>query len=191
MAKRTLKVFRTSIGFEDAYVAAPSRRAALAAWGTNKDLFARGAAEQVDDPDLGKTALAQPGVIVRVPKGTLGQHLSAGAQSERALAGDTGTDRDQPRKRAARPRKRPPPPSRTALDRTRDALSQSERDYAANLSDLERQIAALQQQRRDLREQHDRDLADLQADIEREVKAYNAALKKWEQGTEGDDPPAR
>ena len=28
-----LKVFRTSIGFHDAYVAAPSRKAALEAWG--------------------------------------------------------------------------------------------------------------------------------------------------------------
>ena len=37
MAK--LKVFRTAIGFHDAYVASPSRAAALRAWGADTDLF--------------------------------------------------------------------------------------------------------------------------------------------------------
>ena len=46
--KRRLKVFRTAIGFHDAYVAAPSRKAALEAWGTDKDLFARGVARLLD-----------------------------------------------------------------------------------------------------------------------------------------------
>ncbi len=32
---RKLKVFRTPAGFHDAYVAAPSRKAALAAWGAD------------------------------------------------------------------------------------------------------------------------------------------------------------
>ena len=41
---RKLKVFRTPIGFHDAYVAAPSQKAALQAWGTDTDLFARGVA---------------------------------------------------------------------------------------------------------------------------------------------------
>ena len=49
-----LKVYRMPIGFHDAYVAAPSRKAALAAWGSDADLFARGVAEQVDDPDLAR-----------------------------------------------------------------------------------------------------------------------------------------
>src|SRR6185312_8207523 len=49
---RKLRVFRTPIGFHDAYVAAPSRKAALAAWGAEANLFARGTAEQVSDPKL-------------------------------------------------------------------------------------------------------------------------------------------
>ena len=39
-AARKLQVFRTAIGFDDALVAAPSRKAALTAWGAEKDLFA-------------------------------------------------------------------------------------------------------------------------------------------------------
>ena len=46
---RALKVYRTPIGFHDAYVAAPSQKAALAAWGADANLFARGSAEQVTE----------------------------------------------------------------------------------------------------------------------------------------------
>ena len=76
-ARRSLKVFRTSIGFQDAYVAAPSQKAALEAWGTDKDLFSRGVAERVTDPKLIKAPLAQPGVVLRASRGTPAQHLAA------------------------------------------------------------------------------------------------------------------
>ena len=68
MAK--LKVFRTSIGFDDAYVAAQSRKAALVAWGADTDLFAHGSAELVDDPRLTEEPLSRPGEVVRVRRGT-------------------------------------------------------------------------------------------------------------------------
>jgi hypothetical protein len=60
---RRLKVFRTNAGFYDAYIAAPSRLAALAAWGAKGDLFAREAAEEVTDASL-KT--------IRSPRATSG-----------------------------------------------------------------------------------------------------------------------
>ena len=60
MAKmRALKVFRTPVGFHDAYVAATSQKAALEAWGTNHNLFARGEAELVEDPDLTAEPLSE------------------------------------------------------------------------------------------------------------------------------------
>lgn len=62
---RRLKVFRTPIGFHDAYVAAPSQKAALAAWGADSNLFAQGIAEQVTDPELMAGALERPGEVVR------------------------------------------------------------------------------------------------------------------------------
>ena len=62
---RRLKVFRTTIGFHDAYVAAPSRKAALSAWGTTKDLFASEAAEEVTEPALIAEVLARPGEVIR------------------------------------------------------------------------------------------------------------------------------
>jgi hypothetical protein len=75
--KQKLKVFRTSIGFHDAYVAAPSRKAALAAWGASTDLFARGLAEVVTEPSLTKAPLATPGEVVKVSRGTKAQQLRA------------------------------------------------------------------------------------------------------------------
>ena len=76
MAK-ALKVFRTPIGFHDAYVAAPSMKAALAAWGASTNLFAAGAAEVVTDPKLTKEPLARPGEVIRKPRGTDAEHVRA------------------------------------------------------------------------------------------------------------------
>ena len=73
----TLKVFRTSTGFHDAYVAAPSQKAALAAWGTDSNLFTQGLAEQVSDEALMAEPLAQPGVVIKKLRGTEAEHFAA------------------------------------------------------------------------------------------------------------------
>ena len=100
MAAR-LKVYRTAIGFHAAYVAASSQKAALAAWGTDKPLFARGAAEIVTDPALTAEPLARPGTIVKRARGTAQQHLAA-------LPPDT---EEKPKRRPTKaPRTRPPEP---------------------------------------------------------------------------------
>jgi hypothetical protein len=75
--KQKLKVYRTPIGFHDAFVAAPSRKAALAAWGADVDLFARGAADVVTDEDLTREPLEKPGTIVRRLRGTSDEHIAA------------------------------------------------------------------------------------------------------------------
>jgi hypothetical protein len=75
--KQKLKVYRTPIGFHDAYVAAPSQKAALKAWGADVDLFARGVAEAVDDEKLSEAPLKDPGAVIRVPRGSSEEHLAA------------------------------------------------------------------------------------------------------------------
>ena len=72
-----LKVFRTPIGFHDAYVAASSQKAALAAWGSDANLFARGQAEQVTDPKLMKAPLESPGTVIWIMRGTAAEHMAA------------------------------------------------------------------------------------------------------------------
>jgi hypothetical protein len=72
-----LKVYRMAVGFHDAYVAAPSQKAAIEAWGSDKDVFARGHAELVDDPALVEEPLARPGEVVKRLRGTAAEQMAA------------------------------------------------------------------------------------------------------------------
>lgn len=112
MASR-LKLFRTPIGFHDAYVAATSQKAALAAWGADVDLFARGVAQSVDDPRLLAEAAENPGTVIKLARGTAEGHLaSAGTPKARQRR-----DGDRGRAAAKSPPAKPKPrPSRRALD---------------------------------------------------------------------------
>ncbi|MBA2467282.1 MAG: hypothetical protein H0V46_06735, partial [Sphingomonas sp.] len=122
MAKaKTLKVFRTPIGFHDAFVAAASQKAALEAWGSESNLFAQGAAELVTDPALTEEPLARPGEVVRRLRGSAGEQIAA-----LGTARGPGKDRPTPgpsREREGRKgRKTPPRPSRGAVDKAGQAL---------------------------------------------------------------------
>jgi len=70
-------VFRTPIGFHDAYVAAASQKAALEAWGSDSNLFAAGLAELVTDAKLTREALARPGEVIRKLRGTEAEQIRA------------------------------------------------------------------------------------------------------------------
>ena len=67
---RQLKVYRTSIGFFELAIAAPSMKAALVAWGANSNLFRQGFAKEVDDASTVAAAMAKPGVVLRRAVGT-------------------------------------------------------------------------------------------------------------------------
>lgn len=178
MARRALKVFRTSAGFEDVYVAAPSRKAALAAWGTDKDLFARKLAEQVTDAELIREPLARPGEIVRLPRGTVAQHLAA-AGPRRKVTAARPTAPPPGKATPPPPKARQPRPSRARLDAARSALEAGTREFAGALSALEAEIAALQRKRDKLRAERDRTLDGLKAEVTREFDAYSTALDDW------------
>ncbi len=130
-----LKLFRTASGFHDSYVAAPSRAAALRAWGARTDLFAMGAAEQVDDAELMKQASAKPGTVFKAKRGKPGEMEEA---------------------RAAKPKPKRKPPSRAALDRAEAALATLERKQQAERAELDKQIARLERERDQLAASHDR-----------------------------------
>jgi hypothetical protein len=65
-----LKVFKAHLGFYDSVVAVPSRKAALAAWGTRQDLFREGIASEAGDSEAARVALAAPGVVLTRPAGS-------------------------------------------------------------------------------------------------------------------------
>lgn len=174
--KRPLKVFRTSVGFEDAYIAAPSQKAALAAWGAKGNLFARGAAEVVTDPALAKAALERPGEVIRVPRGTAAEHLAAagGGKSQSARG-------PKPRKAGHDdpPTKPAPRPSRARLDRAHDQLSTMQSDLGAIEKELAGQIDGLKEELNALKKHNAGELAKLQRDVEKEERHYRQALARW------------
>jgi hypothetical protein len=155
---RKLKVFRTAIGFDDAYVAAPSRKAALDAWGAEADLFARGVAEEVTDAKLTKAPLAKPGEVIRVSRGDLSQHLKAlPRKAKRKVA-------PAPAKPAKKAKPRPPP-RRAKVEAAEKALALLVEKQAAETEALKAKQA------------RERAVAESKRDAAR--KAYRAALDRW------------
>lgn len=169
MAK--LKVFRTPIGFHDAYVAAPSRKAALAAWGADKDLFARGAAEEVTDPALMTAPLATPGEVVKVSRG--------GRQAQLAALPKSTAKRSAARSKAEPKPKPIPRPSRAAVDRAERALAEAEARYEEEQAGIAREEAALERRKRDLKQRRDADLTRLTDDRASAEADYRQALTAW------------
>ncbi|HEX4693675.1 hypothetical protein [Sphingomonas sp.] len=166
MAK--LKVFRTPIGFHDAYVAAPSRKAALEAWGSDKNLFARGMAEVVTDPALTKEPLAEPGKVIKRSRGSDEEQLAALGPSKGA-----GAKKTKPAKPAA------PRPSREPLDAAEAAAAEAEKRQQAELRKLDAEIAAIEKRRRALAKEHEAETATLEKQRATREASYRRAMEKW------------
>jgi hypothetical protein len=163
--KQKLKVFKTPIGFHDAYVAAPSRKAALEAWGAGTDLFSAGIAEEVkeDSTKATKAALEQPGEVVRVGRtgGKEGRPSTSSGRTEKART------------------KRKPKPSRAAMDRAEAVFAGLERAQAAERAALAKEEERLAKRRRALDEKHRRALAAAEAKREAAKERYRRALAEW------------
>lgn len=169
---RKLKVFRTAIGFHDAYVAAPSQKAALAAWGSAGNLFGTGMAELVSDPRLTKAPLAKPGEVVKVKRGTEREHLAALPQTARKAAPKPKPS-DEPAAPAA------PRPKRAALDRAEKAIAAAEKARDAEIDGIDAQIRALQAKRRATADRHRARLDRLEEKRALEADRYETAIEDW------------
>ncbi|HYI42995.1 MAG TPA: hypothetical protein VD768_05170 [Sphingomicrobium sp.] len=163
-----LKVFRTPIGFHDAYVAAPSQKAALEAWGSDSNLFAAGAAEQVTEADLMEVPLARPGEVIKVLRGSKDEQVSS---LEKAGV--------KPAKTKTAEAKRPPKPSRAAVDEVEDQLDEMRRAHAKEAGAIAKELAELERRRRELERRHSRERGALQDKAERERARYDRELAKW------------
>jgi hypothetical protein len=174
---RRLKVFRTAIGFHDAYVAAPSRKAALDAWGARNDLFAIGSAELVTDPDLTAEPLAAPGKVIRRVRGSLEDQLTAlpAAPARKRPPQPSEPAKPQP-KAKAKPR---PRPSRAKLDAAEAAMRDHETRAEAELAELRKQEEELQRQRKTLERKHEAASRKLEDRLARARESYEDAMARW------------
>lgn len=172
------KVFRTPIGFHDAYIAASSRKAALEAWGASKDLFASGSAELVTDPDLTALPLAQPGKVIKLARGSLTEHLEAGGEKTVKVGSHAKTSRQvTPPSRCAAASK--PRPSRHRIDLVEAELAAFEEKAALERATLDRREADLLHERQALNLRHGRTSDKIEARLERVRVSYEQAIERW------------
>ena len=173
---RKLKVFRTPIGFHDAYVAAPTKKAALEAWGTDANLFARGTAEEVTDAKLTAAPLERPGEVIRVSRGDLSAQLKALGPRKKSSAKGKAEVKPEPKRRA----RHKPPPRRDKVDAAEAALDEARERHDKEAAALEKKRDALERQLEALRAAQDNETARLERARDKAREAYRDALEKWE-----------
>ncbi len=169
-----LKVFSTSTGFHDALVAAPSKAAALRAWGSDHDLFARGAAFEVNDPDLMKEPLARPGEVIRRLRGSEAEQFAAlprdrpaADKARSAKASGTKTTPKRPR------------PSDSKLKRAEASLQAAMKRHREADAAAKAQVEAAQRDRADLQRQQRSEEEKLRKTCDEAQAAYDRAIERW------------
>jgi hypothetical protein len=174
-----LKVFRTPIGFHDAYVAAPSQKAALEAWHSDHNLFARGEAELVSDPALTAEPLAHPGKVIKRLRGTTEEQMAALGPARRKTDRAPKKAAPTPERKAATKPKPKPRPDRAPLDRAEAALADAEQRYARAHQAIIDEEKRLAQRRRALEKEQDTEVEKLKRELEQANAAYRDALDRW------------
>ena len=182
MAKSAkLKVYRTPIGFHDAYVAAPSQKAALAAWGSDANLFARGVAEEVTDPALTAEPLARPGEVVKRLRGTAAEQFAAlppdAPKSKGKAEAEEPATSAPSRRQATKPPK--PKPDRGALDKAEQAVEEAERRHRAESKKLAEREAELARERRATADRQQAESARLEQARDEAQADYDRAMEEW------------
>jgi hypothetical protein len=182
MAKRKrtqkLKVYRTPIGFHDAYVAAPSQKAALEAWGASTNLFSQGSAQVVTDRELTKVPLKNPGQVVKVVRGSREEQLAALDHQMPPKRSSAAKPEIVPKKRKSRG----PKPSRGAVTSAEEALQKVEAKQARQLEEIRDQEQALERKRRELLRRHERERDEAQERLEEARSDYQSAVRRYESG---------
>lgn len=185
-ASKKLKVYRAPVGFYDVYVAAPSMKAALRAWGSDHDLFARGIAEQVEDSDLMREPLEKPGEIIRRLRGTAAEQIASLPKSRSTPRNDPSPELSEvsSAKKSSQPKrpiKKPKPrPDRGPLREAEQALKSAKQRHESEQKELARREAELRSERRKLEQQQELEIGSLARDVKRARDKYNHAIQKWE-----------
>ena len=156
-----LKVFQATGGFHDHVVAAPSRPAALKAWGAKTDLFSMGVARQVTDPKIVKQALARPGEVI-----SLGR--SGDVEDERPV-----------RKKSASNKRAAKPPSRAKLTAAEKRFERLQAKQSEELEKVDRELAALTRKCDQLEKGLAKERRSAEEKVEEAREAYRAALDDW------------
>ena len=170
---RALKVFKLPIGFHDAYVAAPSQKAAAEAWGSDISVFARGEAELVTDSKLAEEPLASPGKVIKRLRGTAEEQIAALGKDD-APRGSAGAKPASKKVAKLKPR-----PSRAGLEEAEQALQAAEARQTKEFSAIAEREAALARERAALEKKGREERERLEAQRDKAEAAYEQALRRW------------
>jgi hypothetical protein len=176
---RALKTFQAHLGFYDTVVAAPSRAAALKAWGSRQNLFRDGQAKETKDPQAVAAATAKPGVVLRRPVGSNGPFSEnpdlpkVSAQPKLKLVHSAKTEA-APKKKAAPER---PPPDRRPIERAEKALAKLREDERRALAEMDARKAALDKEEQRVRSEFRRRREAAEKALAQARVAYQQALR--------------
>ena len=172
MAKK-LKVYRTSIGFFDLAIAAPSMKAAAEAWGADPDIFRRGFAKQTEDPKVVKAAMAAPGVVLRRPVGSHAAEFTERAELPQVPEGSPKAS--EGRLKRGDDRVKPETKFVEKAKRNAEAALEKERKQAA------RDRAKIEAERERAKRQRERRIAKADASFERARTRHDDAINAIKQ----------
>ena len=193
---RMLKVFQAHLGFYDTVVAAPSRAAALKAWGSRQDLFRDGSAKETQDAQAIEAARAKPGIVLRRVAGSKAPFsenpglpslppLPKKDASKKKDIAKTAPIAPGPRERPAlrlvqTPPPTPPrkPPDRQPVERAEKALTELKKEEERALARMAARKAALDQEERALRDDYHARRMKAEAALVEARRAYQDALKR-------------
>ena len=188
---RKLKTYQTSLGFFGLAIAAPSMKAALEAWGADSNLFHQGAAKDSKDPDIIAAAMAKPGVVLRRPVGSFGEHAElptnlGGSGPRKAARKSRGSQAKQPSSRPgdkAAERKAALAFEKEQKRRERERASEE----AAKQKERERRQQAVDKAQASLEkaeQEHAKRVAAIQAEVEALEKRSQTEEARWDKEKE-------
>lgn len=171
---RALKVFTTSVGFFDLAIAAPSMKAALEAWGSGKNAFHQGFAEETDDPQIIAAAMAKPGVVLKRAVGTKGA-FTENAELPKSLPAGKPSAHPKPKPKPKLEKAKKGTPAAVASLADARMAKQATALYEKERARREKQEAKEEAKRQDERERRDAAVANAEAMMAKAQKRHDAA----------------
>jgi hypothetical protein len=186
---RKLKTYQTSLGFFEQAIAAPSMKAALAAWGADSNLFHQGAAKESTDPDVIAATMKRPGVVMKRPVGSdglFGEHaeLPKNLGRVRKKANPAPSLRKSKKSSAKPPDRAADQKAAQAYERERQRREREEaKEEAATQKERESRQQAIEKAQAAFDEaerEHRRRAAALRAEVDAIEKKLQAKDADWE-----------
>jgi colicin import membrane protein len=186
---RKLKTYRTSLGFFELAVAAPSMKAALEAWGMTNNAFQQGFASETDDARIIAATMTRPGVVLKRPVGTRSDFTENPGLPEN-LPAHARQAQPAPTRHTAKKQERAPKPgkqaARAAIISFEKEKAKRDREREQEESEArarrERRQKAITKARGELDaalEQHEQALLEIAAEQEKLARRADLENERW------------